>query len=455
VIRVGNAQGFWGDQPDAGWRLVEGAPDLDVLTFDYLAEVSMSILASQRQRDPSLGYARDFVDVVRSLAPRWAAQLASGARPVPKVVANAGGLNPRGCALACLAALSEGGCRGMRVAVVHGDDVLERIRDSPDDFEHLETGAPLKPLGDRLVTANVYLGAAPVMAALRSGADLVVTGRVADPSLTVAPCAVHHGWTLDEHDRIAGATVAGHVIECGTQVTGGISTHWLDVPDLPHVGFPIVEVEPDGSFVVTKPDGTGGSVDERTVKEQLLYEIGDPEKYLSPDVTASFLSLDVESVGRNRVRVSGATGRPPPRMLKVSATYGAGFRAAGTLAIFGRDCVDKARRCGEIVRLRLVEAVGEPAEFRVECLGAGDVVPGVTAPPVGLMEVVLRIAVADGRREVVERFARELMALVAAGPQGVTGYAEGRPRVHEVFGYWPCAIDRDAVTPVVELLEVG
>lgn len=455
VLRVGNAQGFWGDQPNAAWRLVEGAPDLDVLTLDYLAEVSMSILASQRRRDPSLGYARDFVDVVRSLAPRWAAQLASGAHPAPKVVANAGGLNPRGCALACLEALREGGCRGMRVAVVHGDDVLEQIRASSDAFEHLETGESLNAVRDRLVTANAYLGAEPVMDALRSGADLVVTGRVADPSLTVAPCAVHHGWDLDEHHRIAGATVAGHVIECGTQVTGGISTHWLELVDLPHVGFPLVEVEPDGSFVVTKPAGTGGSVDERTVKEQLLYEIGDPDNYVSPDVTASFLSLEVEGVGPNRVRVSGATGRPPPKTFKVSATYEAGFRATGTLAIFGRDCVEKARRCGEIVRLRLAESVGEPTEFRVECLGAGDVVPGVSQPPVGLMEVVLRIAVADERRQVVERFTRELMALVAGGPQGVTGYAEGRPRVHEVFGYWPCTIDRDAVTPVVELLEVG
>jgi hypothetical protein len=454
LIRIGNAQGYWGDQPDAALRLVEQAPDLDVLTLDYLAEVSMSILALQRQRDPAAGYARDFVEVVRSLAPRWAADLAAGSRPAPKVIANAGGLNPMGCARACLEVLREEGCRGMRVAVVHGDDVLERIREKPDEFQHLETGEPLNALRDRLVTANAYLGAAPVMEALRSGADLVVTGRVADPSLTVAPCAVHHDWTLDQHDRIAGATVAGHVIECGTQVTGGISTHWLDLPDLPHLGFPVVEVEADGSFVVTKAAGTGGSVDERTVKEQLLYEIGDPDKYLSPDVTASFASLSVEPVGPDRVRVSGAVGRPAPTTFKVSATYAAGFRAAGMLSIFGRDCVRKARRCGEIVLGRLREAVGEPADFRVECLGAGDVVPGVTDPPADLMEVVLRIAVADARREVVERFSRELMALVAAGPQGVTGYAEGRPRIHEVFGYWPCTIDRAEVKPVVELLEV-
>jgi hypothetical protein len=293
-----------------------------------------------------------------------------------------------------------------------------------------------------------------VIEALDSGADLIVTGRVADPSLTVAPCAAHHGWDMADHDRIAGATVAGHVIECGAQATGGISTHWLELADVAHIGFPIVEVAADGSFVVTKPAGTGGSVDERAVKEQLLYELGDPDAYLSPDVTASFTGLAVRDLGDDRVRVSGATGRPPPRRYKVSATYSAGYRAAGMLAIFGRDCVEKARRCGEVVRRRVSEAVGEPSEFRVECLGAGDLVPGTGDRPSGLMETVLRIAVTDERREIVERFSRELMALVTCGPQGVTGYAEGRPRVHEVFGYWPCTIERDAVTPVVELLEV-
>ncbi|HEY2588955.1 MAG TPA: acyclic terpene utilization AtuA family protein [Tepidisphaeraceae bacterium] len=448
VLKIGNAQAFWGDDPDAPARLVAQAPDLDVLTLDYLAEVSMSILAKQRDRDPSAGYARDFLGVVQSLAPHW-----RGGRKL-RLVTNAGGLNPRGCAERCVAALREAGCVGLKIGLVTGDDVLPLLRERPADFPHLETRNSLSSVLDSVVTANAYLGAAGIVEALRAGADIVVTGRVADPSLTVAPCIAHYDWKLDDWDRIAGATVAGHLIECGTQITGGISTHWLDL-DTRNIGFPIVEVADDGSCVVTKPAGTGGVVDERTVKEQLLYEIGDPAHYLSPDATVSFLTLRVHNEGNNRVSVGGATGGPAPEKYKVSATYRAGFRASGMLAVFGRDAVAKARRCGEIVLQRLRDAGCEPRKSRVECIGAGDVVPGVPAPHAGeLLETVLRISVWDPRREVVERFARQMAPLISAGPQGITGYAEGRPAVHEVFGYWPTLVDRSRVNVRVELLEV-
>lgn len=448
VLKIGNAQAFWGDDPEAPARLVAQAPDLDVLTLDYLAEVSMSILAKQRDRDPSAGFARDFLGVVQSLAPHWRA-----GRKL-QLVTNAGGLNPHGCAAGCVAALRNAGCRGLRVSVVTGDDVLPLLRERPADFPHLENGQPLSTVLDSLVTANAYLGAAGIVEALRAGADIVVTGRVADPSLTVAPCIAHFGWNPDDWDRIAGATVAGHLIECGTQVTGGISTHWLEL-DTRNIGFPIVEVAGDGSCVVTKPAGTGGAVDERTVKEQLLYEIGDAARYLSPDATVSFLTLQVRDEGNNRVSVRGATGGPPPPKYKVSATYRAGFRASGMLTVFGRDAVAKARRCGQVVLQRLRDAGCEPQQSRVECIGAGDVVPGVASPHAGdLLETVLRISVFDPRREVVERFTRQIMPLISAGPQGITGYAEGRPAVHEVFGYWPTLVDRDRVDVRVQILEV-
>ncbi|MDB5354329.1 MAG: hypothetical protein JWN24_782, partial [Phycisphaerales bacterium] len=291
--------------------------------------------------------------------------------------------------------------------------------------------------------------------ALTRGADIVVTGRVADPSLTVGPCIAHFGWRAEEYDRLAGATVAGHLIECGTQVTGGISTDWLDLPGGPDIGYPIVEVSADGSCVVTKPPATGGRVSERTVKEQLLYEIGDPSNYLSPDAAVSFLTLRVKDEGNDRVRVSGATGRHAPDTYKVSATYRAGFRAAGTLTIFGRDAVAKARRCGEIVLARLRAAGCEPERFNAECLGAGDVAPGVVKIETNeLCEVVLRLSAADARREVVERFTREIAPLVTTGPQGTTGYAEGRPPVREVFGYWPTLIPRGRVRPRVEVFTI-
>jgi hypothetical protein len=412
----------------------------------------MSILAKQRERDPAAGYAKDFVEVVASLVPFW-----RQGRKL-RVVTNAGGLNPTACASACAKVLREAGCAAMRIGIVSGDDVLPALKAAAERrdsaFGHLESGAALSEIASSLVTANAYLGAAPVAEALARGADLVVTGRVADPSLTVGPCLHHFGWSSDDYGRIAGVTVAGHLIECGTQVTGGISTDWVDLPSPADIGFPIAEVAADGSCVITKPPGTGGRVNQAIVKEQLLYEIGDPANYLSPDATVSFLTLQLSDDGPDRVRVAGASGRAPPGTYKVSATYRAGFRASGTLTVFGRDAAAKARRCGEIVLRRLAEVGCEPGQSLVECLGAGDVVPGVVGPGHDPPEAVLRISVADARREVVERFTRELAPLITSGPQGVTGYADGRPAVREVFGYWPTLIDRAAVRPRVEIIEV-
>ena len=410
----------------------------------------MSILASQKERDSTAGYAGDFVEVVRSLVPFWRA----GAKV--RVITNAGGLNPHGCAQACAEVLRQAGIRRMKIGVVAGDDVLPVLREEAGTkaFSNLETDEPIERIAESLVTANAYLGANPIVEALSAGADMVITGRVADPSLTVAPCVAEFGWDMNDHDRIAGATVAGHLIECGTQVTGGISTDWLEIPDPANIGFPVVEVNADGSCVVTKPRRSGGVVNERTVKEQLLYEIGDPDNYLSPDVTVSFLSLQVREERKNRVRVSGARGRPATSSYKVSASYRDGFWAQGTLTVFGRGAVVKARRCGEIILQRVRAAGYELQRASVECVGADACMPGLLDKSVegALLETVLRMTVADSRREAVERFAREMSPLITSGPQGVTGYAAGRPRVHPGFGYWPCLIHKAVVKPQVTML---
>ena len=410
----------------------------------------MSILASQRERDPTAGYARDFVEVVRSLLPFWR----NGSKV--RVITNAGGLNPNGCAQACAKLLRQAGLPSMKIGIVTGDDVLPLLLEDPgtEAYANLETKEPIGRISQSLVTANAYLGADAIVEALCNGADLVITGRVADPSLTVAPCVAEFGWDFNDHDRIAGATVAGHLIECGTQVTGGISTDWLEIPDPASIGFPVVEVNADGSCVVTKPRKSGGVVNERTVKEQLLYEIGDPDNYLSPDVTASFLSLQVREERMNRVRVSGAQGRAATSSYKVSASYRDGFWAQGMLTIFGRGAVAKARRCGEIILQRVRAAGYELQRSSVECVGAGACLPGLLDKSVegALLETVLRVTVADPRREAVERFTREISPLITGGPQGVTGYAAGRPRVHPGFGYWPCLIHKAVVKPQVTML---
>ena len=452
MIRVGNAQAFWGDRPAAALELLSQVPELDFLTMDYLAEVSLSILAQQRERNAALGFAQDFVEVVSGLANYWSA----GGRC--RLIANAGGLNPASCAQACLAALKKVGCRPLKIGVVNGDDVLSLLQsDSGPNklFENLDSQQPLVDVQSRLVTANAYLGCHGIVEALKAGADIVITGRVADPSMVVACCVYAFDWNHSEWDRLAGATIAGHLLECGTHVTGGIATDWLDVPDPAHLGFPIAEIDPNGNCTIMKSECSGGQVTEATVKEQLIYEISDPDNYLSPDATVSFLNLVVQKKGKNCVSVSGAKGRPHPETLKVSATYRDGYRAAGMLTIFGPQAAIKAQRCGEIVLQRLREAGQEFRDSIVECLGNAACVPavGLTLNSDVLRECVLRIAVESHSKLAIEQFTRELIPLVTAGPQGTTGYAEGRPRVHEVFRYWPCLIESSRAQPRVELFD--
>ena len=453
-VTIGNAQGFWGDSPGAAARLVQQWPDLDFLTLDYLSEVSMSIMAIQREKDPQAGYAKDFLEVVKTLIPLWK----EGARV--RIVTNAGGLSPLACAEECAGILRAAAFRSWKIGVVYGDDVLSILSNDLNngDYQNLETHEHLEAIKSRLITANAYLGAHPIAKALEEGADIVITGRVADPSLTVGPCVASFNWSWQDYDKIAGATIAGHLIECGTQVTGGVSTNWLGIPDPANMGFPVVEVSSDGTFVITKPERTGGIVSEQTVKEQLLYEIGDPDNYLSPDITASFLSLKLHTLGPNRIRIEGAKGKPPPEKYKVSATYRDGYKVEGFLSVFGRDAALKARRCGEVI-LEKVHQAGFPPLSRtsIECLGALDIVPGVfdKGDVEKSLECVLRIAAADPNKEALEYLAKEIAPLITSGPQGVTGYTSGRPHVREVFGYWPCLINQQLVNPEVKMIEVS
>jgi hypothetical protein len=453
-VRVASGQGFWGDELEAPVRQVEGGP-IDYLMLDYLAEVTMSILRKQKSKDPAAGYARDFVALMERVFP---ACVSRGIR----VISNAGGVNPTGCAQALVEAGRRAGAGGRAtVALVTGDDLMDRLPDLLEEghaLEHMESGRPLAETLDRVQSANVYLGAAPIVDALGQGATVVLTGRAVDAALTYAPLVHEFAWSFEDWDRLAAGVVAGHLNECGAQSTGGnCMADWWTIPSLSDVGFPIVEAEADGTFVVTKHPGSGGVVSRASVTEQLVYEIGDPAAYIGPDVVADFTTVEIEDLGGDRVRVRGATGRPAPPRLKVSVAYSAGWKSAGTLTYTWPDAAAKARAAARVVRERLDRLGLFFDETRVELVG-WDSTHGALAgePPADLPEVQLRVAVRADDRASVERFTREIAPLVLTGPPSVTGYATGRPRVDEIVAFWPALIDRAAVEPhvKVEMLRV-
>lgn len=456
-LRIANAAGFLGDWLAAPRRLVEAAAretrPVDYLTLEYLAELTLSILARQREKNPQLGYAGDFLDVLAGLLPALRAQ------GQLKIVTNAGGMNPAACVRRAAEMLAEAGLSDVVIACVSGDDLLPRLdqlRAAGCEFANLDTGAPLASLAAPVVSANAYLGARPIAEALAGGARIVVTGRVADASLTVGPAVHEFGWNWDDCDRLAAASVAGHLIECGAQATGGYSVDWKG-HNLADVGYPIAELEPDGRCVITKPPGSGGRVDRQTVVEQLVYEIGDPRHYLTPDVEVDFTSVEVAEVGPDRVAVSGASGRAAPDDYKVSLAYRDGYLASGQLLVYGDDRLAKARACGEMILARVAQDGHTLARTNIELLGSGDGVPTgkarieSDASSPSPREVMLRVTVHDADRAAVENFARQIAPLITSGPAGLAGYAAGRPQVRPVFAYWPTTVAKSLVQAEVEI----
>jgi Acyclic terpene utilisation family protein AtuA len=440
LVRIANGQGFWGDSVDAPVRLVEGG-GIDYLTLDYLAEVTLSIMQKQRRKDPRLGYATDFVDLMRRVLPLLKAR---GVR----VVANAGGVNPEACRGAVLGVAKALGVSGLRVATVTGDDVLARLPEFQAKglpLANMDTGEGLFDAPREILSANVYLQTQALVEALDTGADIVLTGRCTDPGLTLAPLIHEFKWTAEDWDRLAAGTIAGHILECGAQATGGNFTRWWEVPELWNVGYPIAECSEDGTFVITKQAGTGGMVTVDTVSEQLVYEMGDPGNYITPDVVADFTSIRLEQAGPDRVRVSGVLGKPRTPFLKVSGAYLKGYKATGQLTLSGPRALEKARLCADIVWKRLKAAGCEFEHTDAEYLGASTVHEGIAAAPADPAEIVLRLSVKDPDRDKVERFGREIAPLVTAGPAGVTGFAGGRPKAQEIVAYWPALLPRDLV----------
>jgi hypothetical protein len=448
-IRIASGQGFWGDQLDAPKQQVENGP-IDYLMLDYLAEVTMSILQKQRSRDPGLGYARDFVPLMAEILPT---AVERGIR----TVANAGGVNPTGCADAVLEAACKAGLSGKaRVGVVTGDDILSRLDELLErgvELRNMETGEPLSEVRDRVQSANAYIGARPIVRALAEGAHVVITGRSTDTALTYAPMIHDFGWAWNDYDRISAGIVAGHINECGAQASGGnCLIDWQTIPALDRVGYPIIEASADGSFVVTKHGGTGGRIDVPTVKEQLLYEMGDPKSYITPDAIADFTTIRLSDDGPDRVRVSGVKGTAATDMLKVSIAYSSGYKAVGTLVYAWPDAVAKARAADRVLRARLEHLGLRFDEILTEFVGwnathgplAGD-------PPADLPEVTIRWGVRSTDQSAVDRFTKEIAPLVLAGPPSVTGFAGGRPKVQEIIAYWPALIPKSEIEPFLDV----
>jgi len=447
-LRIASGQGFWGDDLDAPVRQVEGGP-IDYLMMDYLAEVTMSIMQKQRDRDPSAGYARDFIPLMERILPPV---MERGIR----VVTNAGGVNPVGCAEALLEAAGRAGVKEkLRVGMVMGDSLIPRLDEilaQGHALTNIDTGEPLELVRDKVRSANVYMGAEPIIRLLEKGAQVVLTGRTADAALTYAPMIHEFGWSLDDVDRLAAGVVAGHINECGAQASGGNTmAEWWTVPNLAQVGFPIIEAHPSGEFVVTKHQGTGGRVSQATVAEQIVYEVGDPRAYITPDVVADFTTIHLEDDGPDRVRVRGVRGTPRTEFLKVSIAYSAGYRALGSLTYAWPDAPAKARMAEKVLRERLDRLGLRFDQIRGELVGWNATHgPLVGDPSPDIPEVQLRIGVRGPDRRAVERFTRELAPLVLTGPPSATGFAGGRPRVQEVMAYWPALIRREVVEPYIE-----
>ncbi len=451
MIRIANGQGFWGDSILGPIRLVNEGP-LDYLTLDYLAEVTMSIMQKLKSRDPKKGYATDFVEMCRRVLPTCHEKGI-------KIIANAGGVNPIACREALADVIRELGLTGMKIGIVEGDDILddlESLIDGGEEFKNMDNGEPLKPYLSQVKTANVYIGAEPIVEALKQGADIVITGRATDPSIVLAPLMYEFGWSIEDMNMMAAGTIAGHIVECGAQCTGGNFVHWDEIPNMAMIGYPVIEAQADGTFVVTKHENTGGRVSVETVTSQLVYEMSNPANYITPDCIADFTSIQLKQDGTDRVHVSGIQGKPATDTYKVSVSFHEGYKILSQLTVAGPDAVAKAKLCADIVfdRVAFDGVTFTDEEKFVEIVGTNVCHAGIADAPADPAEVILRIGARSKDAAKLNRLGMEIVPLVTSGPPGVTGFAGGRPKATEIISYWPALLSKGKIETKVSVEEV-
>jgi len=450
-IRIASGQGFWGDLIDAPVKQVTAGP-IDYLVMDYLAEVTMSILQKQKNKNSEYGYARDIPALMERILPVCKE---NGI----KVITNGGGVNPESCANAILKVAKKLEIKDLKIAIVVGDNIKDRIDEIIDagcELSNMETGSSIIPIKDDLLSANVYFGARPIVEALQKGADIVITGRTTDTGLTLAPMIHEFGWDWDDYDLMSAGTVAGHILECGGQASGGNFLGDWESIDLVDLGFPIAEAYPSGEVIVTKHESLGGKVSYETIAEQLVYEIGDPEQYITPDCVADFTSIKLEDLGNDRVRVYDVKGKPETEFFKVSCSFADGYAASGQLTYTWPQALTKAETADKILRERLQNIGLEFDEIKTEFIGY-DSCHGplsVELEEENINEIILKIAVRSRDYKSVERFGKEIAPLILTGPPSVTGFAGGRPKPSEVVAYWPALIPKKLMKPEVKIMEL-
>lgn len=451
-IKIASGQGFWGDLIEAPYKQVTSG-NVDYLVMDYLAEVTMSILQKQKNKNPKLGYARDLPELMKRILPVIKEKNI-------KVITNGGGVNPEACAEAVFEAARALKIEKLKIGIVTGDDIKDRIDEiikAGCHLNNMESGEPVDSYKDKLLSANIYFGAFPIVEALRQGADIVITGRTTDTGLTLAPMIYEFGWNEKDYDLLAAGTIAGHILECGAQASGGnFLGDWEEVPDMANIGFPIAEAYPNGEVIITKHESLGGLVNFHTVAEQLVYEIGDPKEYITPDCVADFTSVKLDDLGNNRVRVYDIKGQPETEFYKVSCSYQSGYSASGSLTYSWPDALKKARASDKILRKRMEDLNLRFDEIRTEFVGY-NACHGPLAQQMNeadINEIMLRIAVRSDDYASVERFGKEIAPLILTGPPAVTGFAGGRPKPSDVVAYWPALLPKKLAVPEVKFMEL-